>query len=146
MSSKNVADGVEMADDETAGADVPAETSIGLEENVASALAYLFGPITGILVFLLESDNRTVRFNGAQSTVVFGGLVVLSLMTTVLNAFIGIVFGDLLGLLTGLLIFLASTGVGLAAFVLWVYLMVRSYQGKTVRLPVAAGVADGLVD
>lgn len=48
------------------------ETSIGLEENIAGVLTYLLGFITGIIFLLIEKENKSVRFNAAQSIVVFG--------------------------------------------------------------------------
>lgn len=37
-------------------------TETGLEENVAGALSYLLGLLTGILFYLLEDENSFVRF------------------------------------------------------------------------------------
>jgi uncharacterized membrane protein len=55
----------------------PQKTSIGLDENVAGALAYALGWITGIAFLLAEPENRFVRFHAAQSAVVFGALSAL---------------------------------------------------------------------
>lgn len=65
--------------------------------NVAAALAYALGFLTGIVIYLIETENDHVRFHAAQSMVVFGGIVVVSIA---LN-FIQIVarFGDIIGFL-----------------------------------------------
>ncbi len=50
----------------------PATTtsSTGLAPNVAAALSYILGPITGVLFLVLEKENRFVRFHAAQSITV----------------------------------------------------------------------------
>src|ERR1700679_1592528 len=47
----------------------PIVQSAGMEENVASALCYALGWITGVLFLVLEpyNKNRTVRFHAFQS-------------------------------------------------------------------------------
>lgn len=52
-------------------------TSLGFPQNVAGALCYLLGPVTGIIFLLLEKKNRFIRFHALQSTIVFGSLLVL---------------------------------------------------------------------
>ena len=106
----------------------------GLEPNVAAALSYVLGFVSGIVLYLIEDDGRFVRFHAAQSIVVFGGLAVASLIAS--TAFV-VGFASIAGLLNGL--------VSLATLGLWVLLIVTAYQGKTQRIPVAANVADQLV-
>jgi len=124
------------------------QTETGLEENVAGALSYLIGPLTGILFFALERDNEFVRFHAGQSIVLFGGLLVVGIGMSVLSTILTTGFGGaglfVFGLLS-LLISLLWFVVVLAGFVLWLYLMVRAYGGGTPRVPVVAGIADGLV-
>lgn len=40
-----------------------AKTSLGLEENIAGALCYLLAWLTGIIFFMLEKDNKFVKFS-----------------------------------------------------------------------------------
>lgn len=127
------------------------DTPAGLDENVAGALSYLLGIVSGLTVYLLEPDNGFVRFHAAQSMVAFGlvlafnvGLTVLSLLLA--SALLGtggaglFAFG-VLSMAVGLVwltVVFASVG-------LWLYLMVRAYQGRTPRVPVVAALADELV-
>lgn len=122
------------------------ETSIGLDENVASAVAYLLGFVSGIVVFLLETDNRRVRFHGAQSTVLFAGIVALSVVLGVVGTVLDVLLTGWLDLVVWLAFSAGSLALTLVAVVAWVYLVVRAYQGANPRLPVVAGIADGLVD
>lgn len=49
-------------------------------------------------------------------------------------------------LIVWLVFSVGSLGVTLAATLAWVYLIVRAYQGANPRVPVVAGIADGLVE
>jgi uncharacterized membrane protein len=46
------------------------KTALGIEENIAGALCYVLGWLTGIVFLLLEKENRFVRFHAIQSLVV----------------------------------------------------------------------------
>lgn len=111
-------------------------TSTGLAPNVAGALAYVLGPITGVLFLVLEKENRFVRFHAAQAIttgiLMIGLSVALSLLSTIL-AFIPV-----LGWLTALLLSLAM---GLGSLVLWVMLMWRAYNGEQWEVPIAGPLA-----
>jgi uncharacterized membrane protein len=99
-------------------------TSFGLDENTESALAYVLGFITGIFLLLMEDENRTVRFHALQSTVLFFGLVLVIVMFSfipILALFIPVVW--------------------LTEIFLWLLLIIRSYRGQMLRLPVAGTLA-----
>ena len=103
-----------------------------LADNVASALCYVLGLITGIvfLVFPRYNKNPTVRFHAFQSIFLHAGCIVLAI---VLNIVL-----DMLHLWS--LLFLSSV-VWLGFFILWIYLIVQTYQGKTIELPVIGPLA-----
>jgi len=111
----------------------------GLDPNVAAALSYVLGVITGLVFFLIEDENQFVRFHAAQSMVVFGALVVLNIG---LSIFVG-VFAAISGFLA--LLNLLSSLVALVGLVLWIILIFKAYSGEWYRVPVAADIADGLV-
>lgn len=119
------------------------ETQIGLDENVAAALAYVLGFLTGIAMLLLESDNDHVRFHAAQSIVVFGGLFVVSVALNFVQIAVG--SGNVVSALLGGILSLVGLVVWLGGLVIWVYLLVRTYQGENPRIPGAAGIAADLV-
>ena len=104
----------------------------GLQENVAGLLCYLLGWVTGI-IFLLIDKRPWVKFQAAQSIVLFGGLTVLRIAL----AFMGGLFGGFFGL--GLSSILALVGV-----ILWIMLMVKAYQHETFRVPIVADIADSI--
>ena len=97
----------------------------GLTPNVAGALCYLVGFITGIVFLMIERENKFVRFHAMQSIVFSVALVV-----------VGVVLGfiPILGWALGLL-------VNLAAVVLWIVLMIKAYQGEEWEIPVLGKIA-----
>jgi uncharacterized membrane protein len=111
----------------------------GMAENVAGLLCYVLGWVTGIIFFLIDK-RPFVRFHAAQSIVVFGALHVINIV---------MVFGFGAGSMMmggwgafGLGWALYSL-VSLVAFILWILLMVKAYQGEKFEVPVAAGIAKG---
>ncbi|EMA45406.1 DUF4870 domain-containing protein [Halococcus saccharolyticus] len=137
-------------DTESETAITTGETESGLDENVAGALSYLFGLVSGLIFYLIEQDNPFVRFHAAQSMVLSGLLfvvyVALSIVGTVVSSVLftstsTFFVGSIISLVIGLIWLVLTLG----TFALWVYLMVRAYQGKTQRVPIAAGIADNLV-
>lgn len=123
----------------------------GLDENVAGALSYLLGIVTGLIFYLIEKDNPFVRFHAAQSMAVWGLVVVTYIVLSVIGTAIQIVTfsgstgGFIVGSLISLVLGLVWLVLLLGGFALWIYLMVRAYQGETPRIPIAAGIADKLV-
>jgi uncharacterized membrane protein len=107
----------------------------GLAENVAGLLCYILGRLTGI-IFLLIDKRPFVKFHAAQSIVVFGGLTVLRIALGVMFSFGGLFTFGLGGILFLLL--------GLVGVVLWILLMVKAYQHELFKVPIAAGIAEGI--
>lgn len=127
------------------------ETGSGLDENVAGALAYGLGVLTGVVFYVIEQENEFVRFHAAQSIVVFSLIFVATVGLGIVGALVSALFftgstgGFFVGSIFSLVLTLAWFAVSVVAFGLWIYLMVRAYQGRTPRVPVAAGIADKLV-
>jgi uncharacterized membrane protein len=113
-----------------------ASSSTGLAPNVAGALAYVLGIITGVVFFVIEKENRFVRFHAAQSIAVSLLFIVVSIALSILSGIL--VFVPILGWIVA---FLLSVGLAVAAFVLWVLLMWRAYQGREWEMPIAGGIA-----
>ena len=108
------------------------ESSTGLKANVAGLLCYVGVWITGIIFLVLEKKSSFVRFHAAQSLVTFG-------LIGILNIFLGTIFSRtwfLSSFLNGL--------IGLGAFILWIVLMVKAYQGETYKLPIVGDIAAGI--
>jgi len=110
-----------------------AGTQSGLSENVAGLLCYLLGWVTGLIFYFIDK-RPFVRFHAAQSIVVFGGLMVIRIVLSMM-----FVAGGAAGLSVGFgLLWLVS----ILGVVLWILLMIKAYQGEKFRIPLAADLAD----
>jgi uncharacterized membrane protein len=105
-------------------------TSTGLQENVAGLLCYLGWWISGVVLLLLEPDNKFVRFHAVQSIVVLG---LINVVGWVLR-FAPLV-GDWL-----------SNVVWLVGIALWIVMMVKAFQGVKYKLPIAGDLAEKWAD
>lgn len=112
-------------------------TSLGLAPNVAGALAYILGPVSGVAFLLLERENRFVRFHAAQSVAVGILMIVLGIALSALGGVLAAV--PVLGWVIALLV---SMGVAFVSFFLWLYLMWQAYQGRRPHVPVAGQLAE----
>lgn len=106
-------------------------SATGLSDNVAGALAYVLGPLTGIFFLVVEKQSRFVRFHAMQSVLVGVALIILNFVLNVLNAIL--VRIPLIGWLFALGLVML---VGLASLVLWLALMYAAYRGQEWELPV----------
>ena len=111
-------------------------TSTGLAANVAGALAYVLGPITGIVFLVLEKENRFVRVHAAQSITVSILLIALAIGLSIISTVLA--FIPILGWIIALLL---SLVVGFGSFVLWLMLMWRAWQGREWETPIAGALA-----
>lgn len=98
------------------------KTALGMDENIESALCYAFWWVSGVVFFVLEKDNKNVRFHAMQSIIVFGGLNVLSVVVAMVMAPAGILI----------------MGLGLA---FWLVLMIKAYNRENFKLPVLGDIA-----
>ena len=81
-------------------------------------LSYVLGWVTGLIFFFIDK-RPTVRFNAAQSIVVFGGLHILSIIW-------GVVLTHLLfsgGIGSFGMFWLLADLIWFIAFILWIFLM-----------------------
>jgi uncharacterized membrane protein len=109
-------------------------SKLKIDPNLAGALCYLFGCISGILFFVLETDNKRVRFHALQSILLFTSLSFLQ---------IGSIF---MAIFTDVQVFSVLNGIlGLAYFVLWLIMVIRTYQGHDIKLPVIGDFAQKTV-
>jgi uncharacterized membrane protein len=118
------------------------KTSTGMQANVAALLCYVLGWITGLVFFLIEKENKFVRFHAMQSIVVFGALTVLQIA---IGIFVGLFTMIHLYFLIPVFTLLYPL-LGLAGLVLWILLMVKAYQGEKFKLPIAGDIAEKAVE
>ena len=109
-----------------------------MQPNVAALLCYVLGWITGLIFFLIEKENKFIRFHAAQSIVVFGALTILQIA---LGIFSGILVAIHLYVLLPIFTLLYPL-IGLVGLVLWILLMVKAFQGEMFKLPIAGDMAE----
>jgi uncharacterized membrane protein len=113
----------------------------GLSENTAALLSYVLGWLTGLIFFII--DRRPyVRYHAAQSIVTFGGLHILRAIIAIAFG-IGWWWGRGVGFRFGGGLFLLW-GLSLLSLVLWIFCMIKAYQGERFKLPIAGDIAEGL--
>lgn len=101
-------------------------TASGLDANLAAALTYAAGWVSGLIFYLLEPDNRFVRFHALQSIIVFGGLS-LAWMVALSVPVLGWIVAFFL--------------IPPVSAVLWLLLMYRAYQGERFKVSGAGDMA-----
>lgn len=134
----------EFVDGRDERAERDSEEVVGdLDETVAGALCYVLGFVSGLVFYFLEDDNEFVRFHATQSVFVFGGLFVLGWAIGLLRfvfefvPYVGWIFSSLLGLVSVL--------IGPVAFVLWIALIYKAYNGERYALPFVGEKAERYV-
>lgn len=126
------------------GMDASESTSLGLSARLEAVLSYLFVFLGGIFFFLFERRNRFVRYSAAQSFLFFVPAFIIYEILKLIAGFLGLI--PLLGLLLGPLFGIIATVFGIAIGLVWLYLMIQAFRGKTVRLPFFSNLAQGAVD
>ncbi|MEW6189719.1 MAG: DUF4870 domain-containing protein [Actinomycetota bacterium] len=116
------------------------KSSTGIEPNVAGLLCYLLTWLTGLIFYLIEKENKDVRFHAMQA-ILFGvalivGWIILAILGVILT-YIPII-GAIIYMLLG-----AAYSIG--AFALWIILMIKAYQGGRYKLPVLGDMAEKYV-
>ena len=117
--------------------DARAASSTGLEPPFAAALAYLAGPLSGLLILLAEQSNRFVRFHAWQALFGLGSLALLSVAVLV-GAFLGLFISPqvftTLYMLAGILAVLWLA--------LWAFCLFKAFGGSVWKMPVFGAMAE----
>lgn len=114
--------------------DVNKKSSTNLDPKVANLLAYLFSWLGGLIIWLMEKENRFVKWNALQALILgiiqIAAIVVISVILGLIP-YIGWFFFSWLGYLIA--------GV---AWILAVICIIMGFSGKTFRIPGISKLAD----
>ena len=99
----------------------------GLDANVAAALTYAVGWVTGAAFLFFEQENKFIRFHALQSVIVFGGLSLAWMIALSI---------PVLGWIVAFLV------IPPVSAVLWLILMYKAYQGERFKVPGAGDMAE----
>jgi uncharacterized membrane protein len=110
----------------------------GLTPNVAGALAYILGFITGIIFLVLEpyKNDRFVRFHAMQSIFYSVACIVFSIAWGIFWGMAFAVSSSLWALLVPVRML-----IHLALFLYWLYLMYQAYNNREYRIPFIGDLA-----
>ena len=117
----------------------PTAAAAGMTDNVAGALCYLFGLITGILFLVLApyNQNRNIKFHAFQSIFLNIAWFVLWIGITVLSIVLNVV--PVLGAMISILLHAA---LGIGCLIIWLYMMFKTYNNEKIVLPVIGAMAE----
>jgi len=112
----------------------------GMDENVAGALCYIVGLVTGIVFLVIPpyNQNRTIRFHAFQSIFFCVAWIIFRFGLSIILSAVGFGMGFLFSLVH-LFIWLV---VGLGGFLLWLFLMWRAYNNNPLVLPIIGPIAQ----
>ena len=112
-------------------------SSTGLDANIAAALSYFFGLLSGAVFFAIETDSRFVKFHAMQSMLASVAAIVIWIVYMVLASIL--VYIPVLGWLVMLLLW---AGLALGMLGLWLFSMFKAFQGERFKLPYIGEVAE----
>jgi uncharacterized membrane protein len=116
-------------------------TSTGLPPRTAATLSYAAWWLTGLVFWFLERQDRFVRFHAAQAISAFGIVALL------IAAFGLLAAASLSFLPAAFVLFLGAAGVTwVGAIALWLVAMWKAANGEAFRIPLAAELADRLME
>jgi uncharacterized membrane protein len=119
---------------------VPAGTQpgTGLTPNVAGALAYALGFITGIIFLVVEpyKNDRFVRFHAMQSIFYSVACIAFGIVWSIV---VGILFDISIGI--ALITVPIRMLISLCFIALWLYLMYQAYNNREFRIPFIGALA-----
>ncbi len=115
-------------------ADCTKKSSTGMDPKVAVLLAYLFSWVGGLVFWLIEKENKFVKWNALQALIIgiieIGSLIIISLLLGMIP-FIGWFFFSWLGwLIFGI------------ARVLAIVALIMAFQCNTFRIPGVCKLTD----
>ena len=106
-------------------------TSLGLSQEMAGALCYIYPWVSGVVMLILEKKNKTVKFHALQSVMVALPFMMIRTLSLPLFGAFGPVISDLF------------RGLMILAFVL---LTGATLMGKRLKVPKIGEFCEGRLD
>lgn len=102
------------------------KSSTGMAPNLAAALSYLLGVITGIIFYVLEKENKFVRFHAMQSILFCGAWIVINVVLMII---------PIIG-------WMMAGVVNVIGAVLWLIVLFKAFSGEEFKIPVIGDLAE----
>ena len=132
----------------------PQQSSVGMDPKIAAAISYIW--IVGLIFFIMEKENRFLRFHALQSilagvanSIIMFALIIVAFILTFIGAAAASAAGDAGAALFGIVVFLIWAVVWIVpvAFLIGIIIAaVKAYQGQTLKLPIIGKMADKIVN
>ena len=121
-------------------------TSMGMEAHIAAGVSYLT-PVAGLIFFLMEKNNRFVKFHAMQSMILGVLYIVVFVALLIVDTIIGTAASAVdstgtLALVTGCLSICVFGLVPLAFLGLWIWGLIAGFTGKYVKFPIIGNIAE----
>lgn len=114
------------------------KTSTGLEQNIAGLLCYAGLWVTGLVFFIIEKENRFVRFHAMQSIITFGAL-------SIIQAIWRWIISSILHAITWRFIWftrMINSLLWIGIVALAIFLIYKAYTNEQYKLPVIGDIAE----
>jgi len=108
-------------------ADFNAKSSTGMEPKIACLLAYLFSWLGGLIIFLIEKENKFVKFHALQALILGIVEIICFIVISVILGMIPYVGWFLFSWLGWVL--------GAVCYVFAIIAIVKSFQGEKYYIP-----------
>ena len=97
-----------------------------MDVNLAAALSYVLGWLTGLIFFVIEKESKYVKFHAMQSIIFSVAWTILSILLVV--TVVGPMF------------------LGIVGLVVWVICIIKAYSGEMFKLPVIGDMAEKIAN
>lgn len=104
-----------------------------LNRNIVAALCYLLGFITGVVILMVETEDRFIRFHAWQSVMATGYLFCANLILGLILRSIGPL---------GLVASIFNIIFWIVILVIIISSMIRAYHGQIFKLPMVGNWAE----
>src|SRR4030088_1254970 len=94
-------------------------SAVGSNKKTYTILAYVLGWLGGLIMLFVGKDDPDVKWNAAQSVIIFGGLSIVMLVLG---------FIPVINVISWAVLFLLG-------FIFWVVFLIQSLQGNGERIP-----------
>lgn len=108
------------------------------DDKLMGALAYVFGWLSGLIVYFVKKESKFARFHAIQS-------ILLSIAGGAILFVVGVVLGIVVIVTGGLGIFLALPVMALmilVGIVVTVFMIYKAYKGLEYKLPFIGNLAE----
>lgn len=102
------------------------KSSLGMDANLAAALSYVFGWLSGLIFFIVEKDSKFVKFHAMQSIIFSAAWTILSVVLAIT------VIGPII--------------LGIGGLIVWIILIIKAFSGEQFKLPVIGDMAEKTVN